>query len=276
MIYYSLDRNYQEYGSLKKELYLNMYIFEYKELIKNLVISDLKTKYSSSVLGFAWSMLNPLLMMLVLYFVFSNVFKMTQEHFALYLLIGITGWRFFAFGTSIAMSSIVGKASLVTKIFIPREILTLSVVLSALISSLLEFLVLIPLMIIFGVIPSLTILLFPLLHILFFPIIYGIALGLASLYVYYRDLNQIWEVLLQIGFFLSPIVYPLSLIPEKYKFYYMLNPVTRLIEMYRDVLLVGKIPSLMDFGLVIMFGIVLFISGSWIFRKLSPRFAEEI
>jgi len=71
-----------------------MYIFEYKELIKNLVISDLKTKYSSSVLGFAWSMLNPLLMMLVLYFVFSNVFKMTQEHFALYILIGLTGWRF--------------------------------------------------------------------------------------------------------------------------------------------------------------------------------------
>lgn len=253
-----------------------MYIFEYKELIKNLVISDLKTKYSSSVLGFAWSMLNPLLMMLVLYFVFSNVFKMTQEHFALYILIGLTGWRFFAFGTSIGMSSIVGKASLVTKIFIPREILTLSVVLSALISSLLEFLVLIPLMVIFGVIPSLTILLFPLLHILYFPIIYGIALGLASLYVYYRDLNQIWEVLLQIGFFLSPIVYPLSLIPEKYKFYYMLNPITRLIEMYRGVLLYGRLPGLMDMGIVIISGIVLLLVGSLLFKKLSYRFAEEI
>jgi len=162
-----------------------MYFIEYKELIKNLVISDLKTKYSSSVLGFAWSMLNPLLMMLVLYFVFSNVFKTTQEHFALYLLIGITAWRFFALGTSVAMSSIVGKASLVTKIFIPREILTLSTVLSAFISSLLEFLVLIPLLVIFGVIPSLTIIIFPFLNILFFPIVYGISLALASLYVYY-------------------------------------------------------------------------------------------
>src|SRR3989337_3199844 len=276
MLYCSLDRKYQEYGPLKKELYLNMYIFEYKELIKNLVISDLKTKYSGSVLGFAWSMLNPLLMMLVLYFVFSNVFKMTQEHFALYLLIGITGWRFFAMGTSAAMSSIVGKASLVTKIFISREILTLSVVVSALISSLLEFLVLIPLMVIFGVIPSLTILLFPLLHILFFLIVYGIALALASLYVYYRDLTQIWEVLLQIGFFLSPIVYPLSLIPEKYMVYYMLNPITRLIEMYRDTLLYGKLPDLTDFGIVILFGIIMFVFGSWLFRKLSRRFAEEV
>lgn len=253
-----------------------MYFIEYKELIKNLVISDLKTKYSSSVLGFVWSMLNPLLMMLVLYFVFSNVFKPTQEHFALYLLIGITAWRFFALGTSVAMSSIVGKASLVTKIFIPREILTLSTVLSALVSSLLEFLVLIPLLVIFGVIPSLTILLFPLLHILFFPIVYGISLALASLYVYYRDMNQIWDVLIQIGFFLSPIVYPLSLIPENYRFYYMLNPITRLIEMYRGVLLYGRLPGLMDLGIVIFSGIVLLTLGSLLFRKLSYRFAEEI
>jgi|SRR5659263_139740 len=253
-----------------------MYFLDYKELIKNLVISDLKTKYSSSVLGFAWSMLNPLMMMLVLYFVFSNVFKMTQEHFELYLLIGLTGWRFFAIGTTSAMSSIVGKASLVTKIRIPREILTLSVILSALVSSLLEFLVLIPLLVIFGVTPTFTILLFPVLHILYFFIIYGVSLALASLYVYYRDINQIWEVLIQIGFFLSPIVYPLTLIPGKYQFYYMLNPITRLIEMYRNVLINGKVPGLVDFGIVIIFGIVLFILGSWLFGKLSPRFAEEI
>ncbi|VVB88168.1 ABC-2 type transporter [uncultured archaeon] len=253
-----------------------MYIFEYKELIKNLVISDLKTKYSSSVLGFAWSMLNPLMMMLVLYFVFSNVFKMTQEHFALYILIGLTAWRFFAFGTTCAMYSIVGKASLVTKIFIPREILTFSAVLSALISSLLEFLVLIPLMVILGVTPTIFIIFFPVLHILFFLIVYGTGLAMASLYVYYRDINQIWDVLLQIGFFLSPIVYPLSLIPGNYLIYYMLNPITRLIEMYRDVLLYGKLPGLMDLGLVMMFGIVLFLLGSWLFGKLSPRFAEEV
>ena len=253
-----------------------MYIFEYKELIKNLVISDLKTKYSNSALGFVWSMLNPLLMMLVLYLVFNNVFRNNQEHFALYILIGLTGWRFFSLGTSMAMSSIVGRSSLVTKIYIPREILTLSVVLSALISSLLEFLVLIPLLLIFGIALSATILLFPALHVLYFLIVYGIALSLASLYVYYRDINQIWEVILQIGFFLSPIVYPISLIPEKYMTYYMLNPITRLIEMYRDTLLYGKLPGLADFFLVFLFGIIMFVFGSWLFRKLSPRFAEEV
>jgi len=136
-------------------------ILRYEELIKNLVLSDLKTKYSGSLLGFAWSMLNPLLMMLVLYLVFSNVFRFNQEHFALYLLIGIAGWRFFANGSSTALTSIVGKSSLVTKIFIPRYILPLSVVLSALISSILEFLVLIPLLAILGSTLSLTILVFP-------------------------------------------------------------------------------------------------------------------
>ena len=253
-----------------------MSLFEYKELIKNLVISDLKTKYSSSVLGFAWSMLNPLLMMLVLYLVFSNVFRFTQEHFALYLLIGLTGWRFFANGTSAAIYSIVGKTSLVTKIYIPREILTLSTVISALISSLLEFLVLIPLLIIFGASLSLTIVIFPVLHVLYFLIVYGIALMLASLYVYYRDINQIWELLLQIGFFLSPIVYPASLVPDKYKFYYMLNPITQLIEMYRNALLNGALPELTGIGIVVITGIILFVFGSWLFRRLSHRFAEEV
>ncbi len=253
-----------------------MYFFDYRELIKNLVISDLKTKYSGSVLGFAWSMLNPLMMMIVLYFVFSNVFKFTQEHFALYILIGLTGWRFFAIGTTSAMASIVGKASLVTKIRIPREVLTISVVLSALISSLLEFLVLIPLLIILGAYLSPVVIIFPVLHIIYFFLIYGISLALASLYVYYRDLNQIWDVLLQIGFFLSPIVYPVTLIPKNYISYYMLNPVTRLIQMYRDVLLFNRIPSSSDLGFVMLSGFIIFILGSMLFRKLSPRFAEEV
>jgi lipopolysaccharide transport system permease protein len=135
---------------------------------------------------------------------------------------------------------------------------------------------LIPLLVIFGVIPSLTIILFPLLHILFFPIVYGISLALASLYVYYRDMNQIWDVVIQIGFFLSPIVYPLSLIPENYIFYYMLNPITRLIEMYRGVLLYNRLPGITDLGIVIFSGIALLILGSLLFSKLSSRFAEEI
>ena len=166
-----------------------MWIVEYRELIKILTISDLKVKYQSSVLGFAWSLLNPLLMMLVLYLVFNNVFKANQDHFALYLLIGIISWRFLANGTSASMGAIVGKSSLVTKIYIPRQVLVMSTVLSSFISSILEFLVLVPLLIILGAGLSPYILLFPVIHIIYFLIVYGISLILAALYVYYRDLK---------------------------------------------------------------------------------------
>lgn len=253
-----------------------MYLIEYKELIRNLVTSDLKVKYQSSILGFAWSMLNPLMMMLVLYAVFNTIFRFEQEYFALYLLIGIIAWRFLVIGSMNAMSSIVGKQSLVTKIFIPREVLTFSMAMSAFISSILEFAVLVPLLLILGVSLSFTILLFPIIHLLYFVIIYGLGLTLASLYVHFRDLNQIWDILLQVGFYMSPIIYPISLVPEKYIFYYMLNPITRLMVMYRDVLLFGTIPSALDFLIVSLFGITLLIVGTAVFRKLSPRFAEEV
>ncbi len=257
------------------------YIFEYRELIRNLVISDLKVKYANSVLGFAWSMLNPLMMLLVLFFVFSNVFKQ-QQNFAVYMLIGLLAWRFFSIGTMSALNSIVGKPSLVTKIFIPRQILTLSTTLSSLISSVLEFLVLIPLIIVLAVVfhqnigLNITIILFPVIQVLFFFIIYGLALLLASTYVYFRDLNQIWDVLLQLGMFLSPIVYPLSIIPNKYVFFYMLNPITRIIGMYRDILLNGTVPTLSDFAIVTASALILLGLGTVTFNKLSRRFAEEV
>lgn len=250
-------------------------LFKYRELIKNLVVSDLKIKYSSSVLGFAWSMLNPLLMMGVLYFVFGHVFK-NQQNFIVYLLTGLLAWRFFAIGTSSAMSSIVGKASLVTKIRIPREVLTLSMVMSALISSILELIVLIILLTILKVNMPITVILFPIIYIIYFPIVYGLGLVLASLYVYYRDLTQIWDVVLQAGFFAVPIFYPLSNVPAGLMFYYLLNPVTRIINMYRGIFMDGTVPRSPDFIFVIIFGFGLIIIGTIIFKKLSRRFAEEI
>ncbi len=252
-----------------------MSLYEYRELIKNLVVSDLKVKYANSILGFAWSLLNPLLMLIVLYFVFSNVFK-SEDNFAVYILIGLLAWRFFSIGTNSALNSIVGKPSLVTKIFIPREVLTLSSVLSGLISSTLEFLVLLPLLVIVGDGLEWTIVLFPVVHLLFFLIIYGLSLMLASMYVYFRDLNQIWDVLLQLGMFLSPIVYPVSIIPEEYRSIYLLNPITCVINMYRDIFLYGNIPRISDLLIIVVSIVVLLSAGTLTFHRLSRRFAEEV
>lgn len=253
-----------------------MWIIEYRELIRILTVSDLKVKYQSSALGFAWSLLNPLLMMLVLYLVFSNVFKANQDYFALYLLIGIVSWRFLANGTSSSMMAIVGKPSLVTKIYIPRQVLVLSTVLSSFISSLLEFLVLFVLIVIFGVKLSPNILLFPFIYIIYFVLVYGVSLALAALYVYYRDLNQIWEVLLQLGFFLAPVVYPLTTVPAQYLNIYMLNPVTNFMQIYRDILLYAQTPSLVSIAFVLVSAIISLAAGAAVFKRLERRFAEEL
>jgi lipopolysaccharide transport system permease protein len=253
-----------------------MWIIEYRELIRILTVSDLKVKYQSSVLGFAWSLLNPLLMMLVLYLVFSNVFKANQDYFALYILIGIVSWRFLANGTSSSMMAIVGKPSLVTKIYIPRQVLVLSTVLSSFISSMLEFLVLFILIVIFGVKLSPNILLFPFIYIINFFLVYGVSLALAALYVYYRDLNQIWEVLLQLGFFLSPIVYPLSTVPSEYLNIYLLNPVTVFMQIYRDILLYAQTPSMTSIAFVLLSAVISLAAGAAVFKRLERRFAEEI
>jgi lipopolysaccharide transport system permease protein len=253
-----------------------MWLVDYRDLIWNLTISDLKVKYQSSVLGFAWSLLNPLLMMLVLYFVFINVFRFDQEDFALYLLIGIIAWRFLANGTMAAMGSIVGRPGLVTKLYIPRQILVMSSTLSSLISSLLEFAVLIPLLFILGAEVTPNILLFPVVHGIYFLILYGASLILASLFVYFRDLNQVWDVVLQAGFFLSPIVYPITIIPAAYLDYYMLNPITVLIETYREILLYGVTPSLFSIISLLAVGGVMVTAGVLVFKRLERRFAEEI
>ncbi len=250
-------------------------MWQYRELIRTLTVVDLKNRYQNTSLGFFWSLLSPLLLALVLYFIFRHLFG-SEENFAINLLVGIMAWRFFSIATSASLGAIVGKPSLVTKVYIPRQILVLSTALANLISSLLEFIVLLPILfVLLGYLPV-TVLLFPLIHIIYFWFIFGAGLLLSSLFVYFRDLNQIWEVLISVLFFCSPIIYPLSIIPAHLMFYYLLNPVTLFIGMYRDVMVAGDLPSLYSIAVVIGFAIAAYLVGSFVFSKLQRRFAEEI
>jgi lipopolysaccharide transport system permease protein len=250
-------------------------MWQYRELIKNLTVADFKNRYQNTALGFLWSLLSPLLLAGVLYFFFRHLFGQ-EENFAINLLVGLMAFRFFTTGTTSSLQAIVGKPSLVTKVYIPRQILVLSNVLANLISSLLEFIVL--LLIIFvllGHLP-LTVLLFPLIHFLYFWFIFGAGLLLSSLFVYFRDLNQIWEVLVNVLFFCSPIFYPLSIVPAYLMPYYMLNPITQYIAIYRQVMVAGDLPSLGSAIGIIVVGIAAYFVGSFAFSKLQRRFAEEI
>ena len=250
-------------------------MWQYRELIWNLTVADLKNRYQNTSLGFFWSLLSPLLLALVLYFIFRHIFG-REENFAINLLVGIMAWRFFANGTSSSLRAIVGKASLVTRVYIPRQILVLSNVLANIISSLLEFVVLLPIIfVLLGYLPV-TVLLFPLIHIIYFWFIYGAGLLLSSLFVYFRDLNQIWQVVTEVVFFCSPIIYPLSIIPDYIMPYYLLNPITQFIIMYRDVMVAGNLPSLYSTVITIGFAVAAYLVGSLVFSKLQRRFAEEM
>jgi lipopolysaccharide transport system permease protein len=250
-------------------------MWEYRELIRNLTIAELKNRYQNTTLGFFWSILGPFLIAVITYFVFRHLFQQ-EENFAVNLVVGIMAWRFFSVGTSACLSSVLGKPNLVTKVYIPRQILVLSSALSMLIASFLEFIVLIPIIyVVAGHLPW-TIIFYPLLHFIFFWTIYGAGLILGSLYIYFRDLSQIWDVLLTAGFFTCPIVYPLSIVPPDILSYYMLNPITHFILVYRDIMVSGTMPTISNIIMVLGCGVACFAIGSYVFNKLQRRFAEEI
>ena len=250
-------------------------MWKYRELIINLALSDLKSRYQNTTLGFFWSILNPLLMSIVLFFVFRNIFGQ-EGNFLLHLLVGMMAWRFFLVSTNASLVAIVGKPNLITKVYIPRQILVFSSALANLIGSFLELLILLPIIfIIRGTVPV-TVLLFPFIHLFYFCLSFGVGLLLSALYVYFRDLNQIWDVLLNVLFFSCPIVYPLSMVSERLLPYYLLNPITIIIEMFRDVMIRGTFPRLENFAVVSGFGAVILLIGSYVFARLQRRFAEAI
>jgi len=251
-------------------------LWDYRHLTLKLAMSEFKLRYKNSVLGFFWSMLEPLMMLIVLYVVFTNLMRVNVEHYQLFLLMGIVSWNLVSRGTSMSLNSILGKPSLVQKVYFPREVLVISSCITALLMSLLEFVVFAVFMIFFKVMPSITIIYFPMVLAVEFFMILGISFGLAALNVYFRDVQYIWAVVLQAGFFAAPIIYPISIIPENYVWVIMLNPMTRIIDMLRGSVIYSTIPAFGDVTYIIVTTLLLLIVGYAIFVKFEPGFAEEM
>lgn len=248
----------------------------YFDILIVLAAKDFKVRYRNSVLGFLWSLLNPLAYMAILTLVFSYLSRVSIPNYASWLLIALLIWRFFQVGTSQGLSCIVGNPSLVTKVYVPRYLIVLSNNLANFIGSSLEFLVLLPLLVWWGVGLTVYALILPFLLILEFLLVFALSLSLSALNLKYRDINQVWEIALQLGFFLSPIVYSASIIPARFQLYYSLNPVTRLMEAGREIFLDKRLPTPFDAG-VILSSIILFLAlGLLIFGRLEKRFAEEL
>lgn len=253
-------------------------LWEYRGLIKKMAITDLKVRYKNSALGIFWSLLQPMMMFLILWIVFSNFFvNQSIIKYPLYLLLGIIAWGFLDKATGLSLGSIVGKPTLVKKIYFPREVLVISACLTALMMSAIEFVVFGVFMLALGVMPTMTIIIFPVVLLIEFALVLGISLAIASLNVRYRDVQWIWAVLMQAGFFLTPIMYSMDLFKGKsYLSALMLNPMGMILDMIRYTLIYNTVPLITDIAYTSVIAIILLIVGLAIFREMEPTFAEEV
>jgi lipopolysaccharide transport system permease protein len=253
-----------------------MTVFRYSEVIKNLAKRDFKLRYRSSVFGFAWSFLNPLSFMLVMSFVFVIVLPAGISDYPIFLLCGLLPWRFFQVSTSQSLQSIVGNSSLVTKIYFPRQILVLSTTLANFIGTMIEFTILFPLMLAFGIpIRPVVLMCVPLL-VYEFVFVYGVSLAVSALAVLYRDMIHLWEVFLNLAIWAAPIMYSLAQIPQAVQPIYTLNPIVPIVTSFRDVLLYGQLPGSISGLQLIINLIVVLLGGLAVFRHFEPRFADEV
>lgn len=262
----------------KQSMLLNAIVSfsHYKFLIKQLVSRDFKTKYKRSVLGVLWSFLNPLLTMSVQYIVFSTLFRSDIPNFALYLLSGIVCFNFFSEATSMALTSIVGNASLITKVYVPKYIYPLTRVMSSVINFLLALIPLFAVMFLTGTPVRRSILLLPFGIICLFMFSLGIGLILASLMVFFRDMQFLWGVLSMLWMYLTPIFYPETIIPANILPFLRCNPLYHIIRFVRTILMDGISPEPMAYLLMLVASFVPLTIGALVFKKTQDRFVLNI
>ena len=244
----------------------------YRYLLLNLVSRDIKTKYRRSALGILWSVLNPLLMMLVLTAVFSNIFRFEIQDFPVYYLTGFVLFNFVSEATSFSMSSIIGAAGLIKKVYIPKMIFPLEKCLFALVNLMFSLIAAVIVFFIVGVSPSWTMLLFfvPIVYLFFFS--FGFSLILATMNTFFRDVGYLYSVLLTVWMYLTPIIYPMSILPGWMQSIVRINPLYHYVEYFRSVTLYGVLPSLTDNLICIAYALIFLLIGIVVFQKKQNEF----
>ncbi|MBI3970054.1 MAG: ABC transporter permease [Chloroflexi bacterium] len=256
-------------------------LWAYRDLLLNLVRRDLSVRYKRSALGFLWSFLNPLLMMLVFTIVFMVVKPQSVRSYPLFVLAGLLPWNYMAGSLSGAVRSITSNANLIDKVYFPREVLPLSVVLANLVNFLLSLAVFLPIAALLGADLSVWTLALPLIVVVQLLLVAGLALLLSALNVAYRDTELVLDVALTAWFFLTPIFYELELLPNRvlgidvWRFVYTLNPMATLVTDYRYITLYHY-PVIKHTLVSLAQAVLLLVVGWAYFRRKAPSFAEEV
>jgi ABC-2 type transport system permease protein len=256
---------------------------KYYDLIKELAITGFKLKYQGSFFGYLWSLMKPLFLFLILYFVFNYVFKLGKAipNYPIYLLIGITMWGFFAETTSMCMNSIVANGDLIRKVYFPRIILPIAMSLTSFLTLILNLAVVFGFMAFARIPVNAELLLLPLILIEFYIFTLGVSFFLSSLFVKFRDLGPIWEVVCQALFYATPILYSPALVPAKILKIMMISPLAQIFQAARAVILPTTVLTSAEvlgkyFVLPYIVVIITFIVGYFVLQKMASKFAEEV
>lgn len=246
-------------------------------LLINLTSRDFKVKYRRSLLGVMWSVLNPLFTMLVITQVFGLLLKIQIENFATYYIVGWAIWNFFSEATSMSMGSVIGGASLIKKVYIPKYIFPLEKCIFSLINLLLTLIAVIAVMLIQGVYPTWTMILAPLPILYCFIFSIGFSLILSALTVYFRDIQHLYGVLLTVWMYLTPIIYPMELIEQNdntgiIKTIILCNPLYYFVDYFRDVMMYNTVPGLTENLICISSALGALLIGSFVFAKAQKKF----
>lgn len=246
------------------------------ELVLRMALTDLKLRYQGSVLGFVWTLLKPLMQFAVLYVVFSVFMRISVPNYQLYLLLGVLIWNYISEGTTHGMLALSQKANIIKKVYFPRVFVVLSTSLHHLLALLLSLIVFFVFFFASGQRLPPTAPLLAVSVVLIYTLVLGLSLILSVLYLKFRDTVQIWELLMMAGFFLSPVIYPLEVIPAQFHTLLFVNPVTGLIQYTRLLLLEGQLPSLAGAAYVTLLSLGLLAFGVWLFNRYAHFAAEEL
>jgi lipopolysaccharide transport system permease protein len=250
----------------------------YRELLYFLTWRDIKVRYKQTAIGVAWAVLQPLLTMVVLSVIFGALIRVPSDGlpYPVFAYAALLPWNFFASALARASGSLVNDASLITKVYFPRLLLPVSAVLSLTLDSVVGFLILLAMMGWYGMVPGIPLLTLPLFLLLAFMTALGCGFWLSALNVTYRDITQVIPFLIQVWLFLTPVAYPSSIIPERWRALYGLNPMAGVVEGFRWALLGTAAPPRGTILVSTAAVIAVFVSGVWCFRRLEHGFADMV
>jgi ABC-type polysaccharide/polyol phosphate export permease len=281
----------KERGILEAVLAHLSELVRFRELLWNLVVRDLKVRYKNSVLGILWSWLNPLFMMVVYTVVFTVMRRSTNgsisdRHYPIVVLSALLPWNFFAASVAQSIGCIVENANLVKKVYFPREILPLAVVVANLINFAISLLVLFPMLLAFRVRLTPWVLFVPVVTAIQLCFVAGVCLLLSTLHVFYRDARAVMDVALMAWLFVTPVFYPIDVLPRSqeilgftvdiHRWTRILNPMASVIATYQDVLYYGRPVGLDFLARTAVTALAILILGYAVFYRYSRRFGEEI